>query len=269
MGHLLGTPGEGEGDGGEEGLGHEGDGHADGEDEAVLDGAADEQRDGEEEHAHGDGDRGDDAHDAAQPAGERRDRLGRRCRQPSDRGDPGAGSRRDDDAPGLTLDEERAGEDRLAVLDRRRHALAGEHRGVHEEPVACDQPSIGRHAVTALEEQHVVDHDLRGIDRLAAPVAADRHPGWHERAQPCRGPVRSGLLGEGEEGVDEDDRHDGDAELGEAGDDGEHGGDPEHEGEEVHQLTHETAHERTAATFREDVRSVAREPASGLVTAEP
>ena len=253
LGHLLGAPGQREGHRRQQRLGHQCHGDTDGEDEAVLERVAHQQGDEEEEAADTDGDQRRQAHHALQTQGQRGDRLRRRRRQPGDGGQPRAPAGGHDDGTGLALDDERPGIQRLAGRDGDGGALPRQHRGVDEQTVGHDDPGVGRHAVPTLEQEQVVDHDVLGLDDPTPSVAPDRHPRRQHGAQALGRPVGPGLLGEREHGVEQDDREDGDAELGEAGEQREHAGHPEHDREEVGQLTDETTCSGGPARRREQV----------------
>ncbi len=97
---------------------------------------------------------------------------------------------------GLPLNDERPGIKDLAVPHGSRPALTREHRGVHEQPVGFREDSIGRYPIPALEQEHVVDHDILGLDDLAAVVPPDRDLGREHGTQAVGGAVGPALLRE-------------------------------------------------------------------------
>ena len=74
----------------------------------------------------------------------------------------------------------------------------------------------------AVEEDDVADDQLGGVDLERRPVAQHHGPARQQVAQAFGGVLGTVLLDEGEDPVDDDDDEDGDAELGQAGDEGEH-----------------------------------------------
>ena len=268
LGHLLGPPGQRQRDGGQQRLRHEGDGHPDGEDEAVLQRVADEQRDEEEQASNAHGDRRNEAHHGLEAARQRCDRLRRGGRQPGDAGEAGALPGGDHDGPRLALDDERPGIQGLACAHRARGALPRQHRGVHQQPVGHGHRGVGGDPVATLEQEQVADHDVLGLDDLPPAVATHRHPGRQHGAQPVGSPVRPGLLGERERGVEHDHREDGDPELRQPGHQREDPSGPEHDREEVRQLAEEAAHDRGPARLGKPVRPVGITAGSSHVRAE-
>ena len=254
--HLLGTPREGQRDGRQQGLGDEGDGDPDGEDEPLRGRVPEQEGDPEERRADAEGDGGDQPDDAPELSGQRRDRLRSGGAEQRQLGEPCPTTGGVDQGQALSLDHERAGEHGLARLDARRIALAGEHGRVQPQ---CDRPhdrAIRRDAVAGRQREDIPDDDVRRGHLLPAPVPEDGHLRREQRLQPLCRPVGPGLLDEREDGVENDHSDDRDAQLRHACQHGQSGRGPQHEGEEVGQLVQEPAHGRVAPRRRQDVRAV-------------
>ena len=99
--------------------------------------------------------------------------------------------------------------------------FAGERGFLHAQVGALDEPAVGRHHVARLEQDDVARHEIaRGhLDDLpAAPDADNRHREALEHRHRALGAL---FVHEAQDGVEDDDREDGDG-VGEVaeGDDG-------------------------------------------------
>ncbi len=123
--------------------------------------------------------------------------------------------------------------------------------------------------VPGVEDQEVADDDVARLDVDPPAVAADRDARGQEGAQTLGGAVGPRVLDEGEDGVEEDDGHDRDPELRQAGDDGQARRDPQHERERVDELAPETPDRGGSARGGQGVRPVRRQAPSRLRGGEP
>ena len=172
-GHLLGAPCQRQRDRRQQRLGHQGNGHTDGEDEPVGRGQADECGDGEEEQSDPDGDDGHDSDHVVQLASQRRGGWRSHRRHPADLGEAHGRSRRRHLGLGLALDSERSREQRAAFLHGCGLALAGQHRGVDEETAGRCRQRIRSDPIARREEEYIAHHDLTGVDLDALAVASN------------------------------------------------------------------------------------------------
>ncbi len=85
--------------------------------------------------------------------------MGCQGRQPGDVCEACRRSNRGDDGVALSFDDERASVQLLSHLERRRLALAGQGRGIDEQPFGVQNLRIGRDAIAGDQEQQVVDLD--------------------------------------------------------------------------------------------------------------
>jgi hypothetical protein len=130
-GHGVGRAGQRERDGGQQALGHQGDGHPDGEHQALGEAHPEPERTTEEHGADGQGDDRDDPHDLPESHGQRAGRVVGAPSNGRDAGEPGGSPGGDDDRVGLTLGDEGARADRRPAAGPDGHALPGQHRLVH------------------------------------------------------------------------------------------------------------------------------------------
>lgn len=87
--------------------------------------------------------------------------------------------------------------------------FAAEHRFVAEDAAAPEDAAVGGDAVARLEAEDVLRDHLAGGDAPGLPVAHDDRPGCGELAELFEGAFGAVLLEEAEQGVDKDDRDDG------------------------------------------------------------
>ncbi len=97
--------------------------------------------------------------------------------------------------------------DAARLLGHRR-GLAGEGGLVDLEAEGGEDPTVGRHPVAGLEQDHVAGHQGLGLDLDGAPVAPDPGRGHEHRAQGVEALLGLGLLHEPEHGVEQ--QHHGD-----------------------------------------------------------
>ena len=217
--------------------GHEGDGHAHGEQEPVARRRAHEEGEPEEAGADADGDqrprcaRSDRARGPAGCGGRSTSAVSRAIpasrvaapvRRPRPRSPPPR--RRCRRARGRSTDGETGTLSPVSIDSSTRTPLASTITPVGGDPVAGG------------EEEQVARHHLAGVDGERVAVSPHGDPRREQLPQELGRPFGSPLLHEGEDPVDDDDDDDRHAELGQAGDEGQHRGHPEHQGEEVHEL---------------------------------
>ena len=130
------------------------------------------------------------------------------------------------------------------------------------------EAQVGRDPVPLAEQDDVADHQLLGGDLDRHAVAHDGGPARQEVAEPLGGVLGALLLHEREHPVEHDDDEDGDAELGQAGDERQRARHPEQQGEEVDHLRGEPPPRRRAGRQGEQVRAVGREAGRGFVRGE-
>ncbi len=70
------------------------------------------------------------------------------------------------------------------------------------------QPEVGRHAISCLEQDHVAGHEIRGIDRLPPPVAQHRGMRRQHVADGVERLLGAAFLDEADRGVHQDDAED-------------------------------------------------------------
>ena len=236
LGHPLGSPCQRERDGRQEGLGHQGHGDPDAEDQRVGQRPPRHHHDDEEEQSHAERDQGDEPHDPAKCQGERRGDRACARGQPRDGGQLGLGAGPGDDGVRIALDHEAAAHDRITHGPRDGPALAGGHRRVDAQGRAAQDVGIGGDAIARLKPQHVTGHHVLRIDLDRPRVTHDDRPAGQERPQSLRRAIRPAFLDEGEQSVDDDDARDGQREWRKAREQGKGGCPPQHEGEEVREL---------------------------------
>ena len=124
------------------------------------------------------------------------------------------------------------------------------------------------HPVPGAQSHEVADHQRSGVYLERGAVADHDDTTGQEISQLLGGPFGPVLLREREDRIEEDDEHDGDAKLGETGDEGECRCDPEHDREEMEHLPDELAPGGGPARNGQDVRTISIQPLRGLPGAQ-
>ncbi len=213
------------------------------------------------------------------------DQRGCQALHPGDQGvDPaefGRGTRRDDDTDALTGGDEGSGErhgkavaERRAGVDRGnrlvdRHRLAGQDRLVDPEAARLDQPEVGRHPVTGLEQHDVARHHRLCRDGRPPAVPQDRGVRIDHGADRLQRPLRASLLDEADDGVGDHHGEDHQRVRKVAERARQHAGRHQHVDQQVVELQQEPPEDAPAWRLRQPVRPVDAEPAVGLVVGEP
>ena len=236
LGDALGAQGQRQGHGGEQSLGNEGHRDTDGEGDGVLEVGLRDERDDQERDPGRDRDDRDRAHHALHL---QREWAGRAHHGPSELGEPGQ-SRADADGGDLdhrlALDDEGAPGDIGADVEVDRDALTGDQRGVHLEGLRVDDDAVCRDPVACREHGDVVDDELDGVQLPLLAVTPHEHEAGNQVLHDGCCALGLALLGEGEDGVDDDDEGDGHGQLGHPRDEREQRGAPEQRREEVGEL---------------------------------
>ena len=269
VGHPLGSDRQRQCHGGQETLGNEGHGDADGEHERVRWRRVEEQGQQEESATGRDSDERNRAHETMQLACQGRVGADGVLCEHGDSGELGRGAGRSHDRPPLALDDERAGAETIAGADRVGNALAGHGRGVDEQSVALDAGHVGCHAIAVGEDDQVVGHEAVGVDQERRSVTHDHHLERKQALQPGRRLLGSVLLGEGEQRVDHDHDEDRDPQLRKSTDDREHAGHPEHGGEEVGEFCEQLTPDGCPRRRGECVRTDIVQPSGSVGRGEP
>ena len=222
--HALRRHGERQGHGGQQALRHVGHDDADGEQEVAPERQAHAVTDGEEDDAQPDGEQRHQPRQAHDLALQGRDGLARRLRQAGDAAEFRAHSRCIHDGARLSRHQRGAGKQQIARHQRRgvgvafgvarfRQRFAGDvgEIGAHRERL--DQPAIGRHVVTAFEDEDVARHQRFGIDQLDPAVSQRLDLARQQAAQRRQRALGAVGLPEREHAIDEDDADDGEAQL--------------------------------------------------------
>jgi hypothetical protein len=95
---------------------------------------------------------------------------------------------------------------RGVLLDRRR--LAREERFVDAQIVLLDQPDIGGDAYAAFEQQQIAGHHLLGCDVQGASVPVDPRPAGDEARERAHLTIRTRLVHEADQRVEDQHAHD-------------------------------------------------------------
>ena len=119
---------------------------------------------------------------------------------------PGAG----DLDPGQTAHGERAREDVLAGGSLDRHRLAGQDRLVDLQGLLTVQDAVGGNAITGLDPDQIAGNQHRGVELVEVVVAHHPHLRGGEFPQPREGVLGPVLLPHPHDGVEHQDRRDGD-----------------------------------------------------------
>ena len=195
VGHPLSADRQREGHGGQEALGDERHGDADGEHESIRWRRVEEEGEKEEPGAGGHCDQGDRAYETMELTGQR-------CVGPlgslgeyGDTGEVGGCSRRRHERSTFAFDHERAGPQVVTGADRVGDALTRERRGVDEQPVTLDACHVGRDPVAFGEHDEVAGNDALGDDHQRQIRHARRPPGAGAGSSAVRRPARLGTPG--------------------------------------------------------------------------
>ena len=194
------------------------------------------------------------------------------------RGDPpqlGVHAGGDDERAGDSSDACRAAEDEFTRVEQRtggvRELGRAEHRlrlARHRRQIDIDcpieQPGVRRDPIALLDQEHVAGHKRAGVDLL--PTTVPEYVGLLGEVAPkgFDGLLCLALLDEGEEGVEQHDRHDRDCERGRTADQREHSGHPEQQRKRVYELLRELPWPARTPASRQLVGSVCDEPPISL-----
>ena len=271
---------EREGDGGQKAFGDVGDEQPYGEEQGVGERQARDRGAHPKEHQ-----AGADGHERYEPGGPVHlllqgadldpDALG----QGGDPPELGAHPGRVDDGLGLAAGHERAPEDEVVGLQGRggrpgaqraaRHGLRlARKRGHVHLDGTVDQARVRREPVALGEQDEVPGHEGRRLHLHRAPLATDAGAGRQVTLEGLGGLLGLELLEEGENGVQDYDRDDGDRERDSPSDDGQRRGRPEEEREGVCELAGELPKAIRALPAPDLVRAVLLEAAGGLPLGE-
>ena len=185
----------------------------------------------------------------------------------------------EDDRLGLPRGAERAGEDEIVGVDQRRRRpaanraardrlrLARERRRIDLHR-ARDQPRVGGEAIALADQQQVARHQLCDFDLDRLFPAPYPRPRRQVLAQRLGGPLRLQLLGEGEDGVEDDHRDDRRRQGEDPGGGGKRRGDPEQQRQRVGELQPQVAEVARPPAPLDLVRPVLLEPPARLARGE-
>ena len=146
--------------------------------------------------------------------------------------------------------------------------LAGEGREVDLD-AATEEACVGGDPVALADDDDVAGHERGRVDDADVAVANDGRLLREIALERLDSPARLPLLGEGEDGVEQDHRDDRRAEHRRARDEGETGRDPEQQGQRVDQLVEDLARPLAAPAAAQLVRPVGEEPARSLALGQP
>ena len=147
-----------------------------------------------------------------------------------------------------------------------RHWLgfASEHREIQAQFVGLNQPSIGGHLVSLLQQDSVARHEQLGIELDEFTVAPEPHLAGEGSLQCRQGALGLVVLPEGKQAVDQHYCPNSPAQLGRARRKCQGSGHPEQQGHEVHQLIDKPQQQGTAALAWEAIGSKPLQPPLGL-----
>jgi hypothetical protein len=281
LGHPPDPDGKRERDGRQQTLGNVGHQQPDREHAGVRQAqAGDEVADREERDAERDGHGGDQLGRRVDLALQRRRLVDDGLRQ---RGDPpqlGVHAGAVDDGLGVAAGAERAGEDEVLCLQRRRRGcgalgatrdrlrLAGQRRHVDLHS-SRDQARVGRQPV-ALGEQQQVARDQHGRVDLDQDARAPHAGARREQVAQCLGGVFGlTLLGERERRVEHDDDDDRRGQGDDARGERQAGGHPQQQGQRVRELVQHAAPPMPSRVAPDLVGSELQQTARGLAIVQP
>ena len=287
-GHTLHVDGQGQGDGGQQALGHVGHDDPNRKNQAFHGAHPHKQQaeaEGDGPHRQGDG--GDGAHDVPHLLLQGADAAGGGSGEVGDVAKLGFGAGGIDDGLGAPTGHGGArqnqvgpltgGDDgRLARLPdsnrigmaRHRQGFTGEHRQVEAELNGRDQAGIGRHLIPLLQQDPITGHQQLSGELDGQAIAPEPHLARQGALEGLEGALGLVVLPEGKQAVDQHHRPDGPAELGGTRRKCQGAGHPEQQGHEVHQLVNEAQQQGTAAQAGQAVGAEPLEAPLGLPLAQ-
>mmetsp|Transcript_12653 Transcript_12653/g.39934 ORF Transcript_12653/g.39934 Transcript_12653/m.39934 type:complete len:787 (+) Transcript_12653:1142-3502(+) len=228
--HALGREGEGHSHRGEEALGHVGHDDADGKHHVLDDGGADDDADDKEDHAEGDGHRGDKGDELLDLLGDGGILVGGLGGEAGDLAHNGAVAAADDAAAGLASLHDGRVEDKVGGLEGLGDGVAvavkvevgatllglrlARERGVVDlELVGSHDADVSGHLVAIAKVDNVAGHKVNGINDHLRAVADDLALLGDHVLEPLHDLVGLGLLDVGESRRDEHHNHEHHAEV--------------------------------------------------------